>query len=60
MKHKTPVQKKRYKAAFVPFVVYLTPTEHKALLDVKQKTGCPMAETVRRAVKQYLEAPNAV
>jgi predicted DNA-binding protein len=34
--------------------VYLTHAQHKRLLKLKEKTGAPVSEIIRRAIEQYL------
>lgn len=34
--------------------VYLTHAQHKRLLRLKEKTGAPVSEIIRRAIEQYL------
>lgn len=35
--------------------VYLTPAQHERLLKLKEKTGAPVSDMIRRAIDQYLE-----
>ena len=35
--------------------VYLTHAQHQRLLDLKDKTGAPVSELIRRAIDQYLK-----
>jgi predicted DNA-binding protein len=36
--------------------VYLTHEQHAKLLKLKEKTGAPVSEIIRRAIDQYLKA----
>ena len=36
--------------------VYLTHEQHERLLKLKEKTGAPVSEIIRRAIDQYLKA----
>lgn len=40
-------------------LVYLTPEQHAKLLRMKQRTGAPVSELIRRAVDRYLKAEAA-
>ena len=35
--------------------VYLTHEQHQRLLKLKEKTGAPVSDMIRRAIDQYLE-----
>lgn len=35
--------------------VYLTHSQHERLLKLKEKTGAPVSELIRRAIEAYLE-----
>lgn len=37
-------------------IVYLRPEQHERLQGLKEKTGAPVSELIRRAVDQYLKA----
>lgn len=36
--------------------VYLTHEQHEKLRSLKEKTGAPVSELIRRAIDQYLKA----
>ena len=36
--------------------VYLTHAQHQRLLKLKESTGAPVSDMIRRAIDQYLEA----
>jgi predicted DNA-binding protein len=36
--------------------VYLTHEQHERLLKLKEKTGAPVSDMIRRAIDQYLKA----
>lgn len=36
-------------------LIYLTHAQHAALLKLKDKTGVPVSETIRRAIERYLK-----
>jgi predicted DNA-binding protein len=36
--------------------VYLTHDQHERLIKLKEKTGAPVSELIRRAIEQYLKA----
>ena len=38
-------------------LVYLTHDQHAALQKIKDKSGVPMSESIRRAVDRYLKQP---
>jgi predicted DNA-binding protein len=39
--------------------VYLTHAQHAKLQKLKEKTGAPVSEIIRRAIDQYLKATDA-
>jgi predicted DNA-binding protein len=39
--------------------IYLTHEQHERLLKLKEKTGAPVSEIIRRAIDQYLKAPDS-
>jgi predicted DNA-binding protein len=36
-------------------LIYLTHAQHAALLRLKEKTGIPVSESIRRAIERYLK-----
>lgn len=36
-------------------LIYLTHAQHVALLKLKEKTGIPVSESIRRAIDRYLK-----
>jgi predicted DNA-binding protein len=39
--------------------VYLTHAQHERLLKLKEKSGAPVSEIIRRAIDQYLRAADS-
>ncbi len=39
--------------------VYLTHAQHDLLLKLKEKTGAPVSEIIRRAIDQYLKGSDS-
>jgi predicted DNA-binding protein len=39
--------------------IYLTHEQHDRLLALKEKTGAPVSEIIRRAIDQYLKGPDS-
>jgi Ribbon-helix-helix domain len=40
-------------------LIYLTHAQHAALLKIKDKTGIPVSESIRRAIDRYLKQTEA-
>ena len=40
-------------------LIYLTHAQHAALLKIKDKTGTPVSESIRRAIDRYLKQTEA-
>ncbi len=40
-------------------LIYLTHAQHASLLKIKDKTGIPVSESIRRAIDRYLKQTEA-
>lgn len=42
-----------------PVLIYLLHEQHSRLLKLKEKTGAPVSEIIRRAIDRYLKAEDS-